>query len=269
MEQLGRGHSVVRRIRALRRDAALRRSEGVYLAEGLHLADEALACHAPIEEVLVSPRLTDRAAGRALIAQIEKRSLCCRLTSDAILDSLQDARSAQPILLVMRRPRWSLAHAVAAGDSNTLLTVACSVQDPGNLGAMIRSTDAAGGSGFVVAGSGADLFHPRTVRASMGSLFRLPALPADLDELIPLLLTEGIVALGTDPQRGAPHYETDLRRPTALLLGGEAGGLPAEVRGRLDGMVRVTMRKGVNSLSVGAATAVLLFEAARQRGGQP
>ncbi len=265
MEQLGRGHLALRRVRALRRDAALRRDEGVYLAEGLHLATEALACQAPIEEVFVSPRLTERPEGRALAAQIEQQQLHCRMTTDATLDSLQDTRSPQPILLVVRRPDSSLHRTVAAGGSRALLTVACSVQDPGNLGAMIRSTDAAGGSGFVVTGTGADLFHPRTVRASMGSIFRLPSIEADLDELIPLLQAERIVSLGTDPQRGAPHFSTDLCRPTAFLLGGEAGGLPAELRARLDGMVRVAMRDGVNSLSVGAAAAVLLFEAARQR----
>ena len=265
MEQLGRGHLALRRVRALRRDPALRRAESVFLAEGLHLAVEALACHAAIEEVFVSPRLTERPEGRALAAQIEKRRLPCRMTSDAILGSLQDARSAQPILLLVRRPECSLRQAVAGGDSKALVTVACSVQDPGNLGAMIRSTDAAGGTGFVVTGTGADLFHPRTVRASMGSIFRLPAVQADLDELISLLHAEGIVSLGTDPQRGVPHFEADLCQRSAFLLGGEADGLPAGIRERLDGVVRVAMRDGVNSLSVSAAAAVLLFEAARQR----
>ena len=262
--RLGRHHATVRRLRALRRDGALRREEGVFVAEGMHLAQEALRANASVELVVVSDSLREHPEVHELLQALSEAAVPCHDVAPAVMDSLQDARSPQPILLVTRRRPLSIADCLDGARSAPLVVVAHGIQDPGNLGAIVRSADAAGATGLVAVG-GADLHHPRSVRATMGSIFRLPAVAAGWPELREQLRERKLTTLAASPAGGRSLYEQDLRLPTALVLGGEGGGLPPELEESLDGKVHVPMRDGVESLSVGAAAAVLLFEAARQR----
>lgn len=267
---LGKSNPIVRRVRALRRDPALRRAQRVFVAEGLHLADEALRSAASIELLLVSPALGRNAEGRRLLDEIARRALVVHETSDSVLRSIQDAHSPQPILAVVRREQTGLSRCLDAAPPGRLLVVLHGIQDPGNLGAILRSADAAGAGAVLVAGDTADPYHPRSVRASMGSIFRLPPLAVDAGSLPGVLQQRGFRCVGTHPKDGRAYFEVDLCGPVALFLGRESQGLPAELRRRLDLLVTIPMREGVESLSVGAAAAVLLFEAARQRGaGRP
>jgi TrmH family RNA methyltransferase len=146
-----------------------------------------------------------------------------------------------------------------------LVVTAVGVQDPGNLGSMVRTADAAGADAFFACGETADPYHPRAVRATMGSIFRLPPRDADPGMLIDRLRHAGIACLAADLGEGPAHHAHDLTGPTALFFGRESGGLPGEILSRLDERIRIPMRDDVDSLSVGAAAAVVLFEAARQR----
>ena len=114
-------------------------------------------------------------------------------------------------------------------------------------------------------GGGADLYHPRTVRASMGSIFRLPAASATTEESLARLRERGFRTVGSSPTATTPYEAEPWTGPLALLVGGEGAGLPAELLAGLDAVVKIPMRGGAESLSVGAAAAVLLFEAARRR----
>jgi TrmH family RNA methyltransferase len=262
---LGRKHDLIRRVRALRRDGKQRRAAGLYLAEGRHLAHEALRSEAPVELFLVSPALREDAEGRALLQGISRRGLPLYETADSVLDSLQDARTAQPVLALVRRQERSVDDLLATIEERPLIAVAHAIQDPGNLGSIMRSADAAGAALFVTTGEGADLHHPRTIRATMGSIFRLPAAAAPFARLLELLRDRDIRALAADPAAATAYHAIDLTRPTALFFGSESEGLPKQLLNALDGTVNIPMRNGVESLSVGAAAAVLLFEAARQR----
>ncbi len=261
---LGRTHPVIRRVRALRRDARRREEEGVFLAEGIHLAQEALRAGAGVELALVSSLLDRVPEGREIRLGLEKGDIPIEETSESLLDSLQDARSPQPILLVVRR---IFRDPVLEGRPGVpLIVVAHGVQDPGNLGSILRTAHAAGATGFIATGDGADLYHPRAVRATMGSIFRLPAWTADPGRVLDALRERGIARVAADAATGVAYDRRDFRAPTALFLGREGSGLPRELVERLDGAVRIPLHPGVDSLSVGAAAAVLLFEAARQRG---
>ncbi len=263
---LGRNHSLVRKLRALRRDGDLRRSERLFIAEGRHLAQEALSKEAPVQLFLISPRMRERTEDAALLERIAAAGLPLEETTDAVLDGLQDARSPQPIVAVVAMPESSIERLLGPLPERPLVAVAHGVQDPGNLGSIMRSADAAGASAFAVTGEGADLHHPRTVRATMGSIFSLPAAHADAGALRALLRERGIRALGTSPDSSTPYTDADLCGPLALFFGSEGEGLPGELLESLDGTLAIPMRKGVESLSVGAAAAVVLFEAARRRG---
>ncbi len=263
---LGRDHPLVRRLRRLRRDRGFRDAEGILVAEGVHLAQEALRAKADVEFAVVSPSIDRVAEGRDLRAQLVASGFEPHVVSDELLETLQDARSPQPVLLVVRHPRIGMA-AVLAGRSGTpLIVVAHGIQDPGNLGAIARTADASSATGLLATGNGADLFHPRTVRATMGSIFRLPAAHADLDSAIEHLRRRAIRIVGADRDASRPLDGCDLRLPVALVLGSEGAGVADSVLRRLDEVVRIPMRPEVESLSVGAAAAVLLYEAVRQRG---
>ena len=264
---LSRTHPLARRLRALRGDAALRAAEGVFVAEGIHLAMDALAAGAVIEAAVVSPRLSESGEGRDLARLLREAGIQAHACSEATLDGLQDTRSPQPVVLIVRREP-AILHAVLTGRGGTpLLVVACGVQEPGNLGALWRTADAAAATGFLTTPGSAGLTHPRAVRASMGAIFRLPAIEAGLDAVLEEVKRRGFRVMGADA-RGALNYDkVDWSGPIALLFGGEGAGLPREADACLDLRVAVPLAPGVESLSVNAAAAVLLFEAVRKRRG--
>jgi RNA methyltransferase, TrmH family len=140
------------------------------------------------------------------------------------------------------------------------------LQDPGNIGTLLRTADAAGADLFVTVAGSSDPLSPKAVRASAGSIFRLPlihALPPD--DILDAAAAHGVRLFGTDPVAGVPYDEPDYRGGIGFVFGRESEGLPPAVSARLHGTVRIPMRRGVESLNVGAAAAVVLFEAARCR----
>ena len=262
---LGRHHALMRRLRALRRDASLRRTEGVFVAEGVHLAQEALESGREIEAVFVSPRLGSTADGRALLAAIGDRAVQCYHTEDATLDAAQDARSPQPVTCLVRRRVRHDAEIDQTLADGSLVIVLEGIQDPGNMGALLRTADGAGCDLALVAGASADPYHPRAVRATMGSIFRLPVVEQPADSAVGRLRDHGYHLAGAAPRDGTIYGEADLGGKLALVLGNEGSGISSGLREQLDLALTIPLREGVESLSVGAAAAVLLFEIARQR----
>ncbi|HXV74940.1 MAG TPA: RNA methyltransferase [Candidatus Polarisedimenticolaceae bacterium] len=262
---LGKRHPLIRRIRDLKRDPTLRRRERLYVAEGLHLALEAVRSSAAIESFVVSPRLSADDEGRELLGRLRGSGARVEETSDETLESIQDARSPQPVVGLLRFPADAGAAVRSVLAAAELVLVLDSIQDPGNLGSIVRSADAAGCDACFVIGRSADPLHPRAVRGAMGSVGRLWPRPAPSDELFGALAASGHRVVGSDPHDGAPYDAEDLTGRMALVLGGEAAGISRTARGRLTRTVRIPMRAGIDSLSVAAAGAVLLFEAARQR----
>ncbi len=195
----------------------------------------------------------------------------------SILGAVLDPVNPQPIAAVVTIPDWSDEDLLA--DDRPLL-VAVELRDPGNLGTVIRTAEAAGLAGVIVAGDSVDRFSPKVVRASAGSVFRLPVIAAtDPVAMVGRLLERGrnLVAAVVEP--GVPAYDTRDLTGAAILIGNEPHGLAAEVVAAVTEPVTIPMAEGVESLNVGAAASVLCFEAARQRrnlapsgqksGGQP
>ncbi len=237
----------------------------MFVAEGIHLAQEALKCGAAIEAAVVSPRLATTEEGRDLALRLHATGLDVNESSEATLDALQDARSPQPVVLIVRRQPPARATVLEGRGGTPLLVVACGVQEPGNVGALLRTADGAGATGFVTTPGCASLTHPRAVRASMGAIFRLPAVEAALIDVLEEIHGRRFTVLGADARGGVDCDTADWCGPVALFLGGEGAGLPPQALSRLTQSVAVPMAPGVESLSVNAAAAVLLFTAARKR----
>ena len=249
-------------LRRLARSAAARRDEGVFLIEGATLAAEAAAAGLSIREVYIEParadervrRLSDElAAGGAVLVELEAGRLA----------GVGAAVTPQPLLIVAGRPagRGPLP-------TTSFALVAVEVADPGNAGTLLRTGEAAGVDEVIFAGSGVDPYGPKAVRASAGSIFRLPPLLCDDPAaILEDLRNRGLRTLGAAARCGPAYDRADLRGPLALVVGSESAGLPASLSGCIDEWVHVPLDGGAESLNVGAAAAVLCFVVQRRRRG--
>ena len=248
----------------LRDDAAARRRDAAYLIEGHKLVAEAVADGIPIHEIFVSPRVARDRDGGLLLASLREARAPLTPVSDRLLERMSAARTPQGILAIAVRPEDS--ESLPSPTPGRPLLVGWHVQDPGNLGALVRLAEATGASGFLAAGGGADPYHPRTVRAAAGSLSRLqPASCGDSATLIGRLRGAGYGLLAAVPRGGDVPAKVVWNRPWALLLGGEGSGLPDDLLSASDCQVAIPTEGRVESLSVPAAAAILLYEAQRRR----
>jgi TrmH family RNA methyltransferase len=167
------------------------------------------------------------------------------------------------LLALARRPLFDEERFFAG---TPLVIVAAGIQDPGNLGALLRSAEAAGATGAYLTDGAADPFSWKALRGSMGSVFRLPhRRRIGTVEALARLRERGVRTVAADPGAAKAYHDADLRGPLAFLLGPEGSGLPATLAAQADLAVAIPMAPRVESLNVGVAAGVLLFEAARQR----
>jgi TrmH family RNA methyltransferase len=184
--------------------------------------------------------------------------------SDSVLESLSDTTSTQGIIVLAERPFPAVDHLFEG--KKPLLLGLDRIQDPGNLGTLVRTAEASGVSGLFSFAGSADAFAPKTLRSSMGSAFRLPILP-DVSGLgvIETCHARGLKTVVATGEAELLHYDYDWRQPTLLILGNEGRGASAEIMSACDVRVRIPLHEPVESLNVAAAGAAILFEAVRQR----
>jgi RNA methyltransferase, TrmH family len=169
--------------------------------------------------------------------------------------------------LIAGRPMATLNQVLSNRNGEAALVLCLdAVQDPGNLGTMVRTAEAAGASGMVALKGSVDAFAPKTLRSAMGSAFRLPiATDVEPEELLLKARAAGMKAVATAMDGNVAYTDFDWRQPAMMILGNEANGAREELLKRCDARVSIPLRAPVESLNVAAAAAVLLFEAGRQR----
>lgn len=257
-----RRNPLLQRLRALK-EKGQRGAAGLMLLEGAKLVEEALGAGVELLEAAGSARFGRTARERALAAELSHHGVVLRHVDDALIASLSELETSPGLLAIARRPAFD-EEALYRGVP--LLVIAAGLQNPGNLGALLRSAEAAGASGAFLTEGTADPFSWKALRGSMGSAFRLPHLRG-LSARAALNRARGrrVQVVAAAPDAALDYDELDFGVPTAFLLGTESAGLPAELAAAADRRVRVPMHPPVESLNVGVAAAVLLFEAARQR----
>lgn len=167
-------------------------------------------------------------------------------------------------------PMPEVARSAECLPSRGLAVVLYGVQDPGNLGTVVRTAAAAGAAAVIAAGPCADFFNPKTVRATAGAIFRVTLASADQpQQFIAECVTRGYQALAALAAEGTPYRDLDYKRPTIFVLGSEAHGIPDEVLRACSGRVTIGMAEGVESLNVAVCAGILLFEARAQRHPRP
>ncbi|HEU5409868.1 MAG TPA: RNA methyltransferase [Candidatus Acidoferrales bacterium] len=241
------------------------RPEGNRIAlEGPHLVAEAIRSGLRIEAILAS------ASGErhlpALQSALDSHTLILR-TTDKLFDSLVSTETPQGIAALARVPEYKFEDLLHAADSLVIVLVAA--QNPGNVGAILRSAEAFGATGIIATRGAAHPYSPKALRASSGSSLRLPIL-AELAPTIALtqLRISGLQILAAsasqNPAARRPD-ELDLRAPFALLIGNEGAGLPPDIERSADALVRIQVAAPVESLNAAVAASLILYEAARQR----
>lgn len=245
------------------------------MVEGVKVVGEALASGMEIESVYVDRSGSPDGAVDSLLEAAYAAGSRVFDLAPGVLARVADTVSPQPVMAVVRHmdvPLAALRRAAADGagagaDAGADLVVVCvDVRDPGNAGTVLRSAEAAGATGVVCCDGSVDLFNPKTVRASAGSLFRLPVVAGgDPAEVLAELGSWGLSRLASTPRGGASYSEVDLTGPVALVVGNEAHGLPGGLDTLIDGWLTIPMAGRAESLNAGMAAAVLCFEAARQR----
>jgi TrmH family RNA methyltransferase len=261
MERIAsRQNPLVRRFRELARTAD---SSGAALLDGAHLLQEALRSHVPIELVAIADRVTSP-EGRALAEEAQRAGARVLHVPDQVLAAMSPVRQPTGIVAIARCPPATLARVLQ--DQPPLVPILAGVQDAGNVGAIVRTAEACGATGIICGDGTADPFGWKALRGAMGSTFRIPiAVHQALSTLLTDLRSRGIALLSTTPRDGTPLASSDLRGPTAIILGAEGSGLPSEIAASADTRVTIPMRAPVESLNVSIAAALILYEASRQR----
>lgn len=249
------------RIKHARRVREGREREWVFV-EGERLVAECVASGLALDICFASAELAG--SQEALLARMN--CPVCRVT-DAVMDSLGDTSSTQGIIVIAARP-WTAPECIF--DVETPLIVGLDrVQDPGNVGTLMRTAEAAGASGILSFAGSADAFSPKTLRSAMGSAFRIPIVAEVAGAgVIQACRTKGIQCVAACGDAEMLYDDYDWRKPTLLILGNEGRGVDASLAQACDVRLRVPLHAPVESLNVAAAGAAILFEAARQRRGR-
>ena len=260
----GASHSSVKRYRELARNPHKNGHERELLLDGPHLLLEARKSGLPIESAAFEQDAFSDVTVRALAEQLVADGADVFIVSRKTLETMSPVRTPSGAVGIARRPVPSLADALAS--RNPLVVIAHDVQDPGNVGGIVRTAEAAGATAFVATSATADPFGWKAVRGSMGSALRLPIARGEIADVLHALRAHGIATNALVPHGGEPLFHADFTKPSAVVLGSEGSGLPDVVLKQLDRQITVPMRGAVESLNVGVAAALVLYEAFRQRG---
>jgi TrmH family RNA methyltransferase len=243
-------------------ERAHRDAQQRFLVEGQRELNRALA-RKVVEEVYFCPELFRDDSGQSLVEHATQAGVAvCRLTA-SVFDKVSLREGPDGLLGVARAWQYSLADLKIS--STALLLMVERVEKPGNLGALLRSADAAGVDAVIVCDPVTDLFNPQVVRNSQGALFSVPVAVAPAQETLDFLRAKKIALVATTPAASLDYWDADLRAPTAIAVGGEKDGLSPFWLAAANQRVRIPMAGQSDSLNVAAAATLALFEAVRQR----
>jgi len=236
-------------------------TEGDCAIEGFHIIEEAIRSGLTFQAVFFSHSAEPRA--RKLLPQIGAHAETL-LLPDRLFASVVPSETPQGMAALVRCKTFSLEDVVSNSRKGPLLAIA-GVQDPGNLGTILRSAEAFGAGGVLLGEGTVGRFNSKAIRASAGSVFRIPAAPAELKTAVGLMRERGLRLLATSSHKGTPLPETDLAGEVAVFIGNEGAGIPRELTGEMDELVMIPHAPQVESLNAGVAASIVLYEIARQR----
>jgi len=185
------------------------------------------------------------------------------LLPDSVFAAAVDTETPQGVAALVKLKPYDVEGLFHAPEP--LVVVVAGVQDPGNLGTILRSAEAFGAAGVALTEGTVSHLNPKSVRASAGSIFRLPVIQTKTKDLLPILASHGLRLLGTTSHKGTPLPEANCKGAVAICIGNEGAGLPKELLAKVDANILIPHSSKVESLNAGVAASIVLYEAARQR----
>lgn len=239
----------------------LRDERGVFIVEGPKMFREAPKDR--IEKVYFSESFHEKHK-EALAKRIQAEKLDYEILDDHVFKAASDTQTPQGVLCIVRQQESSLAELLKA--EKPLLLILENLQDPGNLGTILRTAEGAGVTGVILSKGCVDLYNPKTIRSTMGSVYRVPTLYTEnLCETVEALRQHGIRSYAAHLKSVNFYDQENYQSGTAFLIGNEGNGLTDELTEQADILIRIPMEGQLESLNAGVASAILMYEAYRQR----
>ena len=259
----------VKELSQIQKKSKIRSREGIFIAEGIRMVRET-----PHERLvgLYFSESFEKKYGKEVLDVISGGDLKVReqirkkteILSDAVFSYVSDTKTPQGVLAVVHQMEYTLGQMTEGAIPH--LMILDNLQDPGNLGTILRTAEGAGVTGILMDRECVDVYNPKTIRSTMGSIYRMPFVYVeDLGKGIQDLKDKGITTYAAHLEGTNSYDEEDLTNPCAFLIGNEGNGLRREIADMADCYVKIPMLGQVESLNAAIASSVLMFEAARQR----
>jgi TrmH family RNA methyltransferase len=262
MKITSRDNSLLRRARAAR-DGKI---DELIFVEGLRLCEEALSSKLEIEAVIYTDHIARKDRAASLIENLNTVAKNSAEVSEKLLESISYTKTPQGIVVLANRPTNDENSFASKQPKSPLLVILHEVNNPVNVGAIVRTAEAAGATGIITTANTADPFSPKALRGAMGSAFRLPIWTgASFAEAVAWCRSRRIQTIAADLSGSATPADVDWRKSSAIIVGRESTGLAPDEVAATDASVRIPMQGAAESLNVAVATGIILFEAARQR----
>ncbi len=254
----------VKHVVALQQKSALRRKEGLFVVEGRRELIHCLEAGYKVIECFILENLErlDNLENLEILETLENLSPLIPV-SPQVYEKMAYRGSTEGVIAVVREKQLSLDDLRLSSDP--LVIALERVEKPGNLGAVLRSADAAKADAVIICDPLTDLYNPNLIRSSIGAVFSVPCVACSSETCIAFLKARGIQILTAQLQDSSLYYDTDMRRGTAIVMGTESTGLTDQWRQAADAHIRIPMLGKLDSLNVSVSAAILLFEAVRQR----
>lgn len=257
----------IKEIKKLNEKAKARREAGLFIIEGPKMFVEA-----PLEwiqEVFVTEEFLANADAELKTDSDNRISDMITWLEHTIvtreqMSKISDTQTPQGILCIMRQPEYTLEHMLATRNLGKLFVILEDIQDPGNLGTIFRTAEGAGASGIIMSRGTVDIFNPKTIRSTMGSIYRVPFVYVDeLEDAINMIKTTGVSVYAAH-LKGEKFYDEVGYRDAAFLIGNEGNGLKDQTAALADTYIKIPMQGSLESLNAAVATAILMYEHNRQ-----
>ncbi len=256
-------NSQVKQAAALGKKARYRKESGLFLVEGPKMFQELE--RERIQQIFVTERFLEDPDHQKMVDGMEKKKV--EIVTEEVLKSISDTQTPQGVAAVARQYRYSMED-LKNSERKPLFMLLETIQDPGNLGTILRAGEGAGITGVIMDRGTADIYNPKVIRSTMGSIYRVPFLYAeDWRETLKGLKKDGVRLYAAHLDGKRSYDKEDYTKACGFLVGNEAKGLLKETADMADAWVRIPMEGQVESLNAAVASAVLMFEAARQRRG--